>query len=307
MDAVVDKEKLIHFAEAHKDATLREIAREFGCSGERVRQILVRANVERSGARCPVPGCGKRLFQRAGIRPEKCRRHRRVPHISRPWVTKHCEVCGAEFRCKPTKASPGRFCSKKCLGRYAGEHYGWGVTRRGLMTRPQRSKKKKQKRLDPPGEIFFSSLGRVVDPRSPLDVSGIGLRDALEQVLSTLSEREGRVLALRFGLDGPALTLAAIGAAEGRSSARIGQIEAKALRKLRHPTRSRLLRDYLDRLDGITDTAYFWTQDGRRSGAIRRPPPWDPSSKPKTSCATCGRTAPYRVKFGAIMHLTILV
>jgi len=66
-------------------------------------------------------------------------------------------------------------------------------------------------------------------------------------VLSTLTDRERRVLQLRFGLeDGRSRTLEEVGREFGVTRERIRQIEAKALRKLRHPTRSRKLRDFLE-------------------------------------------------------------
>ncbi len=69
----------------------------------------------------------------------------------------------------------------------------------------------------------------------------------IEDVLNTLSERERRVLELRFGLiDGRSRTLEEVGRDFGVTRERIRQIEAKALRKLRHPTRSRKLRDFLE-------------------------------------------------------------
>lgn len=73
------------------------------------------------------------------------------------------------------------------------------------------------------------------------------LREQLDEVLGTLTEREQRVLKLRFGLDdGKARTLEEVGKEFKVTRERIRQIEAKALRKLRHPSRSRKLRDFLD-------------------------------------------------------------
>ena len=73
------------------------------------------------------------------------------------------------------------------------------------------------------------------------------LKEQLDEVLSTLTEREQKVLRLRFGMsDGRARTLEEVGKEFDVTRERIRQIEAKALRKLRHPSRSRKLRDYLD-------------------------------------------------------------
>ncbi|MCD6518751.1 MAG: RNA polymerase sigma factor RpoD [Anaerolineae bacterium] len=72
------------------------------------------------------------------------------------------------------------------------------------------------------------------------------LREQVRDILASLTEREREVLSLRFGLeDGESLTLEEVGRRFGVTRERIRQIEAKALRKLRHPTRSRKLRDYL--------------------------------------------------------------
>ncbi|MBO5386928.1 MAG: sigma-70 family RNA polymerase sigma factor, partial [Lachnospiraceae bacterium] len=73
------------------------------------------------------------------------------------------------------------------------------------------------------------------------------LKEQLNEVLGTLTDREQRVLKLRFGLDdGKARTLEEVGKEFKVTRERIRQIEAKALRKLRHPSRSRKLRDFLD-------------------------------------------------------------
>ena len=73
------------------------------------------------------------------------------------------------------------------------------------------------------------------------------LREQLSDVLSTLTPREKRVLEMRFGLlDGRNRTLEEVGQDFGVTRERIRQIEAKALRKLRHPSRSKKLKDYLD-------------------------------------------------------------
>ncbi|MGQ9825796.1 MAG: sigma-70 family RNA polymerase sigma factor, partial [Desulfotomaculales bacterium] len=73
------------------------------------------------------------------------------------------------------------------------------------------------------------------------------LRDQLDEVLTTLTDREQNVLRRRFGLDdGRARTLEEVGQRFGVTRERIRQIEAKTLRKLRHPSRSKKLKDYLD-------------------------------------------------------------
>ncbi len=82
----------------------------------------------------------------------------------------------------------------------------------------------------------------------PADAAAFSLlQDQLQEVLNTLTPREQKVLRLRFGLDdGRARTLEEVGKEFNVTRERIRQIEAKALRKLRHPSRSRKLKDYLD-------------------------------------------------------------
>lgn len=86
------------------------------------------------------------------------------------------------------------------------------------------------------------------DALSPADAASISLlKEQLNEVLKTLTPRESKVLSLRFGLeDGHPRTLEEVGSQFGVTRERIRQIEAKALRKLRHPSRSKKLRDFLD-------------------------------------------------------------
>ncbi|MCL6595094.1 MAG: RNA polymerase sigma factor RpoD [Firmicutes bacterium] len=103
----------------------------------------------------------------------------------------------------------------------------------------------------PIGEEEDSHLGDFIedeDAPAPAEAASyLLLKEQLEEVLGSLSPREAKVLRLRFGLDdGRARTLEEVGQAFGVTRERIRQIEAKALRKLRHPTRSKKLRDYLD-------------------------------------------------------------
>ena len=103
----------------------------------------------------------------------------------------------------------------------------------------------------PIGEEEDSHLGDFIEDRgvvSPADaVSNINLKEMTEQVLNTLTPREERVIKMRFGLeDGTEHTLEEVGQNFAVTRERIRQIEAKALRKLRHPSRSRRLRAFLD-------------------------------------------------------------
>ena len=103
----------------------------------------------------------------------------------------------------------------------------------------------------PIGEEEDSHLGDFIedsDSPAPADAASYALlREQLSEVLHTLTPREEHVLKLRFGLDdGRTRTLEEVGKEFNISRERIRQIEAKALRKLRHPSRSKRLRDYLD-------------------------------------------------------------
>ena len=103
----------------------------------------------------------------------------------------------------------------------------------------------------PVGREDSSSLGDFIEDDSllgPADAaSSQFLKEEMTDTLNSLTTRERRVLVLRFGLeDGQSRTLEEVGRKFGVTRERIRQIEAKALRKLRHPTRSRKLRDYLN-------------------------------------------------------------
>ena len=102
----------------------------------------------------------------------------------------------------------------------------------------------------PIGEEDDSHLGDFIKDERNLSPEEFAtnemLKDEISQVLETLTEREEKVIRLRFGLeDGKPRTLEEVGQMFGVTRERIRQIEAKALRKLRHPSRSRKLRDYL--------------------------------------------------------------
>ncbi|HHT62589.1 MAG: RNA polymerase sigma factor RpoD [Bacillota bacterium] len=103
----------------------------------------------------------------------------------------------------------------------------------------------------PIGEEEDSHLGDFIedeDAPAPAEAASFMLlKEQLEEVLETLTPREKKVLQLRFGLeDGRSRTLEEVGQVFGVTRERIRQIEAKALRKLRHPSRSKKLKDYLD-------------------------------------------------------------
>ena len=110
----------------------------------------------------------------------------------------------------------------------------------------------------PIGEEEDSHLGDFIkDDNVPVPADAATftlLKEQLEEVLGTLTEREQKVLTLRFGLeDGRARTLEEVGKEFNVTRERIRQIEAKALRKLRHPSRSRKLKDYLEYHDEIIE------------------------------------------------------
>jgi RNA polymerase primary sigma factor len=103
----------------------------------------------------------------------------------------------------------------------------------------------------PIGEEEDSSLGDFIEDNDaivPIDAASfIMLQEQLDSILHTLSERETKVIQLRFGLaDGHPRTLEEVGREFGVTRERIRQIESKTLSKLRHPSRSQQLRDYLD-------------------------------------------------------------
>ena len=103
----------------------------------------------------------------------------------------------------------------------------------------------------PIGEEEDSHLGDFIpdeDVPAPAEAAAFSmLKEQLVEVLDTLTEREQKVLKLRFGLeDGRARTLEEVGKRFDVTRERIRQIEAKALRKLRHPSRSKKLKDYLE-------------------------------------------------------------
>ena len=103
----------------------------------------------------------------------------------------------------------------------------------------------------PIGEEEDSHLGDFIpdeDASEPMEAASLALlREQLSEVLDTLTPRERKVLELRFGMvDGRCRTLEEVGKEFDVTRERIRQIEAKALRKLRHPSRSKKLRDFLN-------------------------------------------------------------
>ncbi|MEQ1843780.1 MAG: RNA polymerase sigma factor RpoD, partial [Verrucomicrobiales bacterium] len=103
----------------------------------------------------------------------------------------------------------------------------------------------------PIGEEEDSNLGDFIEDQKALPPADAAsrqmLKEQMDDVLGTLSERERAVLEMRFGLDGSqGRTLEEVGREFGVTRERIRQIEAKALRKLRHPSRAKRLKDFLD-------------------------------------------------------------
>ncbi len=102
----------------------------------------------------------------------------------------------------------------------------------------------------PVGEEQESNLGDFIEDQTLLSLSDMAanevLKDQMDSILGSLTAREGRILRLRFGLyDGKSYTLEEVGQKFGVTRERVRQIEAAALKKLRHPRRSRALRDFL--------------------------------------------------------------
>ncbi|MGH7977286.1 MAG: sigma-70 domain-containing protein, partial [Limisphaerales bacterium] len=110
----------------------------------------------------------------------------------------------------------------------------------------------------PVGDTEDANFGDFIEDKaaeSPLDITSFSLlKDKLGDVLCSLNERERKVLELRFGLgDGNARTLEEVGGQFNVTRERIRQIEAKALRKMRHPTRIRQLHGFLEIEDKAVD------------------------------------------------------
>ena len=103
----------------------------------------------------------------------------------------------------------------------------------------------------PVGEEGDTSFGDFIEDKgavSPANATAYSmLKEQMDEVLDTITEREEKVLRLRFGIgDGYSRTLEEVGKIFNVTRERVRQIEAKALRKLRHPTRSRKLKNFLD-------------------------------------------------------------
>ena len=125
----------------------------------------------------------------------------------------------------------------------------------------------------PIGEEEDSHLGDFIedhDAPAPAEAASfVLLKEQLEDVLDTLTEREEKVLRLRFGLDdGRARTLEEVGQNFGVTRERIRQIEAKALRKLRHPSRSKELKDFLEN-GNIKNSVNFPAVNQPRESKVR--------------------------------------
>ena len=128
-----------------------------------------------------------------------------------------------------------------------GQRMGMSPTRVRWLMRVSRRPLSLEK---PVGEEQDSELGDFIEDKQSLtpteETTKSLLAEKMEQVLATLTPREARILRLRFGLqDGRAYTLKEVGAKFGLTRERIRQIERKALRRLRHPSRSRQLQDYM--------------------------------------------------------------
>ena len=127
----------------------------------------------------------------------------------------------------------------------------WKLTKRGLVKatrKPPSPRVQTSKSVASPTEDF---VGDIIDEDIEVNpdkiVSVRMLKETIEDVLHTLNEREARVLEHRFGLkDGISRTLEEVARDFGTTRERIREIETKALRRLRHPNRSKKLRDFLD-------------------------------------------------------------
>ncbi|MCY4578421.1 MAG: hypothetical protein OXD31_05175 [Chloroflexi bacterium] len=127
----------------------------------------------------------------------------------------------------------------------------WKLTEKGLVKatrKPASPNVPVSESLGSPNEVFFGDIiDEDVEVNPDKIVMNRMLKEMVEDVFITLNEREALVLRLRFGLkDGISRTLEEVGREFGVTRERIRLIEAKALRKLRHPNRSKKLRDFLD-------------------------------------------------------------